>query len=134
MAAIPLPTDPSGCSCSDPSPTFTIRFEALSDEDLDALETFGWLYSSSPPPTVATTCEEVKTALSVIDCWRCSSERRRRELLIAKLFSVSVGLSALTASQLKQMLEFYERCLTPDERAAALGYARWDGVPTRVLL
>lgn len=134
MAAIPLPTDPSGCSCSDPSPTFTIRFEALSDEDLDALETFGWLYHTSPVPSAESTCEEIRTALSAIDCWRCISDRRRRELLVSKLFSESLGLTALSASQLKQMLEFYERCLTPDQRAAALGYARYQGVPQLLLL
>lgn len=134
MATNPLLTDPRGCSCSDPSPNFTIRFEALSDEDLDALETFGWLYHSSPPPTSDATCEEIRSGLSAIDCWRCISERRRRELLITRLFSESVGLSGLSASQLKQMLEFYERCLTPDQRAAALGYARYQGVPEVVLL
>lgn len=124
----------TGCSCSEPSPNFTIRFEALSDDDLDALETFGWLYHSSPPPTADTTCAEVRSALSAIDCWLCSSKRRRRELLVTKLFQESIGLSALSASQLKQMLEFYERCLTPDERAAALGYARYNGVPQLLIL
>lgn len=123
MAAIILPPrtlpSPGDCDCSAPSPTYHPKFESLSDVDLQVLETLGYLGIAGPADL---SCASIREIAAPADCWACLSSRRREELVVSA-FGDPGPINELSV---RQALEAIERCLTPDQLAGLLDYAKYQ--------
>lgn len=111
--------------CVSHSPTYTPRFAELTDEDLDILETVSWAIAAGQPLPTDLDYATVQTLLSYSACWVPMSPRQRREMVINQFLDLT---GCANNDQILKYLRDVKRFSTADQRAAALQYARYEGL------
>lgn len=111
--------------CVEHSPTYTPKFESLSDDDLDCLEMVGWILSTGQATPADFTYAGIQALYSTAACMAPMSARQRREMIIARMLDTT----GLGEAETRLILRSVQRFSTPDQRKVGLDYARYQGFP-----
>lgn len=98
----------------------------MTDEDLDIVELVYWaLVMGLDPTNTAPTYAQIQSLLSGANCWRQMSKRARRELVISKMLNLTACWDAAT---MRTIIRVTKANTTAEQRAAALDWARYEGL------